>query len=104
MQSFPTYKEWFIANTFGDEASYVAYNASRYELRAGAEHIRWFILHSVNDPLVDVLQSEAIVQCLESYTKPNVQSYLKLSCEDHNGVLMEDKYHELVSNFIHHVE
>ncbi|GJE87190.1 alpha/beta hydrolase [Phanerochaete sordida] len=104
LQSFPTYKEWFIASTFGEHASYAAFSVSQYNLRPGAEHIRWLIAHSTKDPLVDILQSEAMIQRLESFSKANVESYLELSCEDHNGVLMEDKYHELVSSFISRME
>lgn len=102
LQSFPAYKEWFIANTFGDHSSYAAINVSRYDLRQGAEHIRWLVLHSTRDPLVDVLQSETMIQHLQSFNKVGVESCLQLTSEDHNGVLLEDKYHELVSSFISH--
>ena len=104
LRSFPTYKEWFIANTFGDQPSYAAYNVSQYDLRQGAEHIRWLVLHSTKDPLVDVLQSETMIQRLQSFASTNVESYLELRSEEHNGVLMEDKYHELVRNFISRTE
>lgn len=102
LQSFPSYKDWFIANTFGEDAMYAMYSVSRYDLRSSAEEIQWLILHSPKDPLVDVLQSETMVQHLQGL-QANVESYLKLTSDDHNGVLLEDKYHELVRGFISRV-
>lgn len=106
LQSFPTYKDWFIANTFGDCDSYPGVDTSAYELREGAERIRWLILHSKGDTLVDVLQSQKMIARLQSFDSINrredgveVENYLELT-KDHNDVLMEDKYHEIVNSFI----
>lgn len=109
LKSFPTYKDWFIAATFGDLPSYAAFNTAQYDMRGGGEHIRWLIVHSTGDPLVDVIQSQTMIDRLKPLypsngDQGNVESYLELKADEHNDVLMEDKYHEIVSGFISRTE
>lgn len=107
--SFPTYKEWFIASTFGDAESYGAFNTTAYELRKGGERIRWLVLHSTGDTLVDVVQSQSMIARLQSFhpdtsgSQDLIESCLVMT-QEHNDVLLEDKYHEVVSSFIARTE
>jgi acetyl esterase/lipase len=108
LMSFPRYKDWFIANTFGDLESYAQYNTAAYNLRNGERHIRWLVLHSKGDPLVDEVQSQSMIDRLETLypsdgSDGNVESYLELKSE-HNDVLAEEKYHEVVRSFIARTE
>ena len=107
LESFPGYKEWFIANTFGDRKSYAPFNTATYGLHSGVSHIRWLVLHSKGDPLVDEVQSRTMFdRLLKLYSDGgggNVEHYFELESK-HNDVLMEEKYHEIVSGFISRTE
>ncbi|KAI0306523.1 Alpha/Beta hydrolase protein [Multifurca ochricompacta] len=64
LHSFPTYRDWFIVNTFGDLPTYAQYSVTKAPLRDGTNHIRWILIHSRGDTLVDKRQSQAIVEKL----------------------------------------
>ena len=101
LKSFPTYREWFIANTFSDLDAYAAVNTSAYEMRQGGEDIRWLVVHSKGDTLVDEVQSQRMVAQLKTFKSAtsHVESYFGLTHE-HNDIFLEDRYHEVVSKFI----
>lgn len=108
LQSFHEYKAWFIADTFGDSDSYTDVNVSAYDLRNGAERMRWLVLHSKGDPLVDEVQSQSMLSRLKTLlanvkVEGSIESYLDLTHE-HNEVFTEAKYHEIVSSFISRTE
>ncbi|KAH9934638.1 Alpha/Beta hydrolase protein [Fomitopsis serialis] len=48
--TYPAYKTWFIAPTFGRLRSYAPWNTASYRSRPGAEHLNWLILHSKGIP------------------------------------------------------
>lgn len=63
LASFPSYRDAFIAPSFGPLGSYREFSVLR-ELRDGASHIKWLIIHSKGDTLIDVRQSEGMYQHL----------------------------------------
>ncbi|KAJ6455671.1 Alpha/Beta hydrolase protein [Mycena sanguinolenta] len=56
---FPSYREWFIAAAFGDRESYADASTTRFGVRREAD-LRWLVIHSKGDTLVDQPQSDAI--------------------------------------------
>ena len=123
LRSFPSYKAWFVADAFGDLESYDAFNTLKGTIRPGAEHIRWLIIHSSGDTLVDQTQSDSIyVHLLEesgqqgssspSSSEPtktdttlNININIKVHKDyslnaEHNQILREEGYPEIVSRFV----
>ncbi|PIL24122.1 hypothetical protein GSI_13874 [Ganoderma sinense ZZ0214-1] len=114
LRSFPGYREWFIANTFGDLSGYPDVNVASYPSRAGGEHIRWLVLHSSGDVLVDQLQSEIMfahlssiadigataVELSGSESVPRVSKNFDELHEGHNELLRGEIYPRLVADFI----
>ncbi|THG95072.1 hypothetical protein EW026_g6514 [Hermanssonia centrifuga] len=110
LRSFPGYREWFIAPSFDDRLSYASFNTLNYEFRQGVEHIRWLVIHSKGDTLVDEVQSEGIYKRLCALLQDckdgngnaalgSVERYWDLTSE-HNVILKEKEYPELVSQFV----
>jgi acetyl esterase/lipase len=106
LKSFPDYRDWFIRDAFGSLPTYDRYSITRMALRDGAEHIRWMILHSKGDGLVDILQSQAIYDHLQSLYDGGVQGggQVAKNWDDleggHNEILQSGKYIQIVGNFI----
>jgi acetyl esterase/lipase len=100
--SFPTYKEWFIQNAFGNEDSYAETSVAKLALRESRP--RWLILHSKGDTLVDEIQSQAMYDHLiELYGQDaphHVQKDFDSLTEEHNDILKTKTYVHLVSQFI----
>lgn len=111
LKSFPAYREWFIADAFEDLDSYVDVNTAAYKMREGGKGIRWLVLHSKGDTLVDEVQSQTMVAHLKTFESTahesgdagHVESYFDLT-QEHNDALLEDRYHEVVSGFIARTE
>ena len=114
IDSFPNYKSWFIANTFGDLESYAPFNTAAYGLRLGARHVHWLIMHSRKDTLVDLKQSEKFREHLKKLTgivenaegesgKVKWDDTLE---EDHDEVLETEGYARKVAEFVleHHAK
>lgn len=116
LRTFPNYREWFITNTFGDLATYPDVNVASYPPRAGGEHIRWFVLHSSGDVLVDQLQSKIMFAHLSSIaidgvteapvasrdaleSLPRVSKNFDELHEGHNELLKGKIYPRLVADF-----
>ncbi|KAF8212336.1 Alpha/Beta hydrolase protein [Mycena galopus ATCC 62051] len=60
---FPTYREWFIAGAFGERESYSDASTTQLPLHTAVTaetNLRWLIIHSTGDTLVDQAQSDAI--------------------------------------------
>jgi acetyl esterase/lipase len=106
LKSFPTYSDWFIRETFGSLPTYDRYSTTRMALRDGAKHIRWMILHSKGDTLVDILQSKAIYDHLQSLYDGGLQGGGQIAKnwedleDDHNAILQSEKYIQIVGDFI----
>ncbi|KAH8117333.1 alpha/beta-hydrolase [Phellopilus nigrolimitatus] len=103
---FPAYRAWFVANAFGDAPTYAPYDVTRYPLRAGAEHIRWLIVHSPADELVDMAQSEAFFEHLRALALASgahgdtVQKDWSTITAAHNEMLRTAQYSDLVGSFV----
>ena len=106
LKSFPTYRDWFIQETFGSLPTYDRYSTTRMALRDGAKHIRWMILHSKGDTLVDIVQSQAIYDHLQSLYDGGLQGSGQIAKnwddleDDHNAILHSGKYIQIVGDFI----
>ena len=107
LRSFPDYKAWFIANTFGDRDAYPDVNVASHALRPGGEHIRWLVLHSSGDVLVDQLQSETMYAHLSAVTGTDPSSKLPMVSrnfdeleEGHNELLKGSVYPRIVADFV----
>ncbi len=106
LESFPTYRAWFICDTFGSLPTYDRFSATKMALREGAKHIRWMILHSKGDTLVDILQSQAIYDHLQSLHDRGLQGSGQIAKnwddleDDHNAIFQSGKYIQIVGDFI----
>ena len=109
LKSFPTYRDGFIHETFGSLPTYDRYSTTRMALRGGAKHICWMILHSKGDTLVDILQSQAIYDHLQSLYDEDPQGGDQIAknwddLEDgHNAILQSGKYIQIVGDFISNI-
>lgn len=101
LQSYPGYKDWFVTEAFGDLPSYEAFNNIHGKVREGAEHIRWLVIHSSGDTLVHAAQSACAHTNLSKECKDpgKVEKDWSLTAE-HNQILREEGYPEIVSRFI----
>lgn len=103
--SFPSYIDDFIATAFGSTGPYSALSVLR-PLREGASHIKWLIIHSKGDKLVDMQQSERMHEHLQRvYTDAGlsatqfVKANLDELVEDHDDIFV-DTYIRMVSSYI----
>jgi len=96
LRSFPDYLDWFIADAF-PTSPYPSVNT--LQPRSGATHMRWLILHSEADTLVDQVQSEAMVQHLSKHF-PSVQHDFHTLTVEHDELLSTPEYIQLVSSFL----
>jgi len=103
--SFPSYIDAFIATAFGYTGPYPELSVLR-PLREGASHIRWLIIHSKGDELVDVQQSERMHEHLQRvYTDAGlsatqlVKANLDELVEPHDGIFV-DTYVRMIASYI----
>jgi len=103
LSRFPKYREWFIAPAFGDKPSYADFSITRLPLRKTEDDIRWLVIHSKGDTLVDLTQSDEMYKhLLRLYTgraQPVVSKVDDL-VEEHDDVLRSETYLKIVSEFI----
>ncbi|KIY64237.1 alpha/beta-hydrolase [Cylindrobasidium torrendii FP15055 ss-10] len=100
---FPNYRMWFIDGAFGERDSYA--DVSVTSLPTRTTHIRWLILHSTADELVNIEQSEAMHRHLcDLYAGvPQVDYHVGLSVNDFGGhleTLSADAFVEGVAAFV----
>lgn len=107
LQSFPTYKEWFITAAFGEETPLVNFATTTYPLRPCSTHIKWLFIHSNGDTLVDPLQSNAIFEHLSQLYKSaglKAEEFVKKNFDrlkqEHDAILEGDEYVEIIGDFI----
>ena len=84
LSSFPAYKDWFIAPAFGHYGTYAPFSVTRYPFRGhqgmtgyDGTHIRWLIVHSKGDTLVDLKQAEAMYDHLRGLHPASVDDLAK---------------------------
>jgi acetyl esterase/lipase len=107
LASFPHYRQWFVEPTFGSRQSYAEFSTTSAPLRTHKPQMRWLVIHSKGDTLVDVLQSDAMYNHLcQLHTLAAVQTkafVFKNMDEldgEHNCVVRGETYVQIVGNFI----
>jgi acetyl esterase/lipase len=126
LSSFPPYKDWFIARAFGSSDSFAPFSVTGYPMRirepSGDEgrHIKWLIIHSQGDTLVDLQQSEGMYKhLLHLYGLPSEDNVAAAKghasegaatipmitkvfdfTEEHDDVLLGDRFLEIVKGFM----
>ena len=97
---FPEYRAWFVGPAFppGDLAPFAV---TAHRLRAGAEDVRWLLLHSAGDTLIDVAQSEAMHAHLCAIAPGRVDRDFGSLTREHDEILHGDEvYIDLVGDFV----
>ncbi|VDB82723.1 unnamed protein product [Peniophora sp. CBMAI 1063] len=101
LTSFPNYRSWFIAAAFGSRSSYRDVSVNKYTYPEALAHVRWLIVHSTGDTLVDTLQSSTMLERLQSLEPPaDVTSSLDDLDAEHNDVLKEHLFISKVAQFM----
>ncbi|KAI9065144.1 alpha/beta-hydrolase [Trametes sanguinea] len=105
LHTFPTYREWFIAPAFGNSDDFSHVNVASYPLRKGGEHIRWLIIHSDADTLVNRLQSQTMYDHLctlaaASGLPGRVEKNFDELKEEHNDLLQGQVYPRIIADFV----
>jgi hypothetical protein len=92
LNSFPSYKDYFVDAAFGFGPSYAQYSVARYPLRAGASHVKWLVLHSKGDTLIDQRQSDMMLDHLR-----NLYSQSTNDSVSHNFTELDEEHDPLLS-------
>ncbi|KAI6036138.1 Alpha/Beta hydrolase protein [Pisolithus microcarpus] len=99
ISTFPTYRSWFIEDVFGAHDSYADVSVIRASTRYHSGHIKWLIIHSKGDTLVDEEQSQAMYNHLKDQSAQVYKSFDEL-LEGHNEILRGDQYVDVLRRFI----
>lgn len=99
ISSFPAYRSWFIEDVFGGHDSYADVSVIKAPTRYHSGHIKWLIIHSKGDTLVDEQQSQAMYHHLRSQSVQVCKSFDEL-IEGHNEILRGDQYVDVLHRFI----
>ncbi|RDB21271.1 putative isoprenylcysteine alpha-carbonyl methylesterase ICMEL2 [Hypsizygus marmoreus] len=102
LSTFPAYREWFIAPTFGQHESYHQFSTTNFSLID--PHIRWLIIHSKGDTLVDLPQSEAMYKHLCNLYGDDAAARVRFNANqldgEHNAIVRSDAYVAIVKDFV----
>lgn len=101
VSDYPEYRSWFIASAFGDMDSYSDFSVTKYPSRT--RDIRWLIIHSTGDTLVNVDQSKVMYEHLHRLLGQDAEGHVKcdfhsLSVE-HNDLFADEGFVELLVKF-----
>ncbi|KAG8217824.1 Alpha/Beta hydrolase protein [Butyriboletus roseoflavus] len=99
LSSFPSYRSWFIENTFGQRDSFENVSAIKATTNPKGQHIRWFIIHSKGDTLVDERQSEGMYDSLREKSCLVTKSFDDLE-DEHSDILIGPKYIAMIDSYI----
>jgi acetyl esterase/lipase len=104
LKFYPDYREWFVRSAFGEDKPLSCFATTKYALRDSSSHIRWLIIHSTGDHLINPPQSEAIFTHLSrSYgllAEHLVSKNFDKLTGEHNDILTNDNYVEIVRDFV----
>ncbi|KAF7295014.1 Esterase lipase [Mycena indigotica] len=101
LERFPSYRQWFIAAAFGERDSYADVSVLKYPSRNQLEGLRWLIVHSTGDTLVDIPQSQNMATHLTTlYGDSNVEAVFNVFSVEHDDVLLEPSFSSLVRKFL----
>jgi acetyl esterase/lipase len=103
---FPKY-QYFVENTFGERedqpgSSLTKFSVTQFVLPENSV-VRWFVVQSTGDTLVDVNQAEAMISHLEaSHKTSSTHVFQDISTlnADHDAVLQTKEFARLVAAFI----
>jgi hypothetical protein len=102
LSHFPPYREWFIEPAFRPLQSYVDFSTTKFPLRSS--HIRWLVIHSKGDTLVDQLQSESMYKHLCELNEAAAGTLIAKNTDEldgeHNDVLRGKEFVDIVASFI----
>jgi len=103
---FPNYQD-FIEDAFGERVVQPASSLTKFSVTLFKvpedSMIRWFVVHSTGDTLVDVNQAEAMISHLEaSHKTPTTHVFQDISTlnADHDAVLQTKEFASLVAEFV----
>jgi acetyl esterase/lipase len=107
LESFENYREWLLIPAFGHDRPLSDFATTKYPLRESGMHIRWLVIHSRGDTLVDLPQSEAMFEHLhQSYATVGLptddfvsKKFDKLEGE-HDDILTDGVYVGIVRDFV----
>lgn len=106
-KSFGNYREWFLIPTFGHDRPLSVFATTKYSLRESGAHIRWLVIHSRGDTLIDLPQSEAMYKHLcQLYASAGLlaEDFVSSSVDrlegEHNDILTDSVYLGIVRNFV----
>jgi len=103
---FPKY-QYFVEDAFGEReaqpgSSFTKFSVTQFVL-AKNSMIRWFVIQSTGDKLIDVNQAEAMISHLEaSHKTPTTHVFQDISTlnADHDAVLQTKEFALLVADFV----
>ncbi|KAJ7248536.1 Alpha/Beta hydrolase protein [Mycena rebaudengoi] len=98
LSRFPDYEGWFIASAFGKRESYAEFSTTRLPLREDS-NIRWLVIHSSGDTLVDVAQSTTMHQHLVTLGVDVVGNMDQIAV-DHDDVLLAPEFISIIHTFL----
>jgi acetyl esterase/lipase len=96
LKTWPDYRG-FVSGAFGEHASFDKYSTVNYS--AINPDIRWFVIHSTGDELVDQAQSEVIWNHLQSQKADVTKDWTTLDGK-HNGILDQSAYAQVIADFV----
>ncbi|PPQ75416.1 hypothetical protein CVT24_012982 [Panaeolus cyanescens] len=96
--TFPDYRAWFILPAFGPAQSYQKYSVLNYPLLPNS-NIRWLLLHSKGDTLIDIPQTKAMYHHLHSLDDTKVSIDVDRLTDEHDDILRTPLYVDLVAKF-----
>ena len=101
LKSFPNYRDWFIEPTFGPEESYKKFSVVNLPPRDPSWSVRWLLLHSKGDTLVDIGQTMAMYKYLTKLDSIHVELDTDSLVDEHNDIMRADGYVEIIKKFVY---
>lgn len=101
LSDYPEYRLWFIAPAFGDMESYRDFSVAEYSART--KDIRWLIVHSTGDTLVNLDQSKFMHGHLRQLMAEDAEG--RVECDfhsfsvEHHDVFVDNGFIELLVRF-----
>ena len=97
LKASPSCKEYFVAPAFGQHQSFDVFSTVNYQPRS--LDVRWLVIHSVGDELVNIDQSEVFYSHLESQKAHVAKNWDQLD-GNHDDILPTVQYARIIGDFI----
>jgi len=98
------YLEWFVGPTFGEDKSLSHFSTTKCILRDSSAHIRWLVIHSTGDRLVNLPQSEAILSHLSQLYGWQTTNFISKNFDEltgaHNDIITKANYIEIYTKIV----